>query len=1112
MEVPTYPCHLCDKAYKYESSLSRHLSQKHDVPLNDVLLQSDNIASSSNEEDNHEIVADLPPFNPVKKIPDTQNNGITGNDFVMLHPCNQCSQHFSTVSGVNIHKGKMHKSVSIQQPHLTVSSSETTDHLNVNHTPIEVQGPPAPTRFNQIETATHEQDQEQIVGTSEDVPFILPVDTLKANLPPYTKTSVVPKCSHNNLPGEVFSDKIIRAYNEVIFWRKNLFMLPSGKAGKQFIKELTFWLEQFNRGTKLEGIALKVYMLLPGLLMQKPSKSSKAKEHAEKLVERMHLWSEGNIEALLKEGRTIQKRITTSKARSPEDASRIFAKLMMQGKVRAAIKFLSENSDTGILPSDDQTIAELKKKHPEPADIMKESLLQGPIEDMPTSYFDEINEDAIKNAARQTRGAAGPSKLDSDQYKSMIVSNKFKSEGKQLREQIAALARKLATTITDPALLEAYTTCNLIPLNKNPGVRPIGVGEILRRIIGKVIGWTLKQDIQQAAGPLQVATGLESGAEAAIHAMREIFEGEDCEAVILVDASNAFNALNRQTALHNIQYICPPFATILINTYRQPSRLIISKGKEILSMEGTTQGDNLAMSFYALGTTGMQLQLRNIDVKQVWLADDGTGGGKIISLRAWWDLIIDEGKKCGYYVNEPKSWIIVKSEAGLETAKAVFSDTAIKYTCEGKRHLGASIGSTTFRQEYANEKIDEWCKELTKLAEFAIDEPQAAFAAYTHGEMHKFNYFLRTIPGMETYLQPLDDIIDNQFLPAVFGNNLSETERRLIALPIREGGLGISKLAEKAPIDFTSSKIITAPLIAVMLAQEHEIPPKEAMKKVRSKRTAEVQEILKTEKSAVNELLDEGAKRAVGQAQEKGSSTWLNVLPLKDHGFVLRKDEFRDALALRYNQKISNLPSKCACGALFEVTHAMNCKKGGFVSIRHDTIRNFEANLIKKVCNDVEIEPHLIPVNNDEARLDIRARGFWRPGQSAFFDVRVTNTNAASQVAMPIEKIYKKHENEKKKQYNDRVLNNEHGSFTPLVFSINGGMSKECKTFHKHLADKIAVKTGQQYEHVISWIRCKLSFVVMRSALLCLRGSRTVNINTDTAEDFAIACDEAGLR
>ena len=400
---------------------------------------------------------------------------------------------------------------------------------------------------------------------------------------------------------------------------------------------------------------------------------------------------------------------------------------------------------------------------------------------------------------------------------------------------------------------------------------------------------------------------------------------------------------------------------------------------------------------------------------------------------------------------------------------------------------------------------------MSKLAEYAIDEPQAAFAAYTHGEMHKFNYFLRTIPGMESHLQPLDEIIDNQFLPALFGNNITEKERRLIALPIRDGGLGISKLVEKAPIDFTSSKIITAPLIAVMLAQDHEIPPKEAMKEVRSNRNMELRVMLETEKSEVNELLDESERRAVKQAQEKGSSTWLNVLPLKDQGFVLRKDEFRDALALRYNRTISNLPSRCACGALFDVNHAMNCKKGGFVSIRHDNIRNFEANLLKNVCHDVEIEPRLLPVDGDEQRLDVRARGFWRQGQSAFFDVRVTNTNASSQVALPIEKIYKKHENEKKTKYNDRVLNNEHGSFTPLVFSINGGMSKECIKFHKHLADKIATKTNQRYEDVIAWIRCKLSFLIMRSALLCLRGSRTVAADTEIVEDFGIACDDARI-
>ena len=86
--------------------------------------------------------------------------------------------------------------------------------------------------------------------------------------------------------------------------------------------------------------------------------------------------------------------------------------------------------------------------------------------------------------------------------------------------------------------------------------------------------------------------------------------------------------------------------------------------------------------------------------------------------------------------------------------------------------------------------------------------------------------------------------------------------------------MGISKLVEKAPIDFTSSKLITAPLIAVMLAQDHEIPSKEATKEVRSNRNMELRVMLETEKSEVNELLDESERRAVKQAQEKGTSTW----------------------------------------------------------------------------------------------------------------------------------------------------------------------------------------------------------------------------------------------
>ena len=198
----------------------------------------------------------------------------------------------------------------------------------------------------------------------------------------------------------------------------------------------------------------------------------------------------------------------------------------------------------------------------------------------------------------------------------------------------------------------------LIPLDKCPGVRPIGDGEILRRIIGKTLSWTLKDDIQEAVGPLQTCSGLKSGSEAAIHAMKIIFDDEESDGVTLVDASNAFNSMNRMVVLHNVRVICPSFSTVLIDMYRAPARLFISGGGEILSMEGTTQGDNLAMSFYAVGTS--VLIYSNNTARQISLVDDASAGGKLDQLKTWWENVIREGERFGYIVNKGKSWLILK--------------------------------------------------------------------------------------------------------------------------------------------------------------------------------------------------------------------------------------------------------------------------------------------------------------------------------------------------------------------------------------------------------------------------------------------------------------------
>ena len=117
----------------------------------------------------------------------------------------------------------------------------------------------------------------------------------------------------------------------------------------------------------------------------------------------------------------------------------------------------------------------------------------------------------------------------------------FKSASADLCQSLALLAKRLCTSLVPTNTLAPLLACRLIALDKSPGVRPIGIGR-----------------------------GQKSGCEIAIHSVGELFQQEETEAVLLVDASNAFNSLNRKTALHNISHICPSLVTILRNTYTVP--------------------------------------------------------------------------------------------------------------------------------------------------------------------------------------------------------------------------------------------------------------------------------------------------------------------------------------------------------------------------------------------------------------------------------------------------------------------------------------------------------------------------------------------------------------
>ena len=676
----------------------------------------------------------------------------------------------------------------------------------------------------------------------------------------------------------------------------------------------------------------------------------------------------------------------------------------------------------------------------------------------------------------------------------------------------------------------------LVPLNKNPGVRPIGIGEVLRRIIGKAVTTVLKREMQDSAGGLQLCVGLEGGSEAGIHSMRELFEEEDTHGIIQVDAENAFNTINRKVLLRNIEILCPELSIYTWNCYIKPAKLFVMGGLQIDSREGTTQGDPIAMPLYAIGILPLMssikfkladknINLEDTEVKQVAFADDLTGAGSIKNLKIWWDEIIKLGPYLGYYAKPNKSWLIVKEDFKNE-AEIIFKDSNLNITSEGKKHLGAVIGCKKYKETYVKTEVKKWCDQLEKLSEIALTEPHIAYTAFNHGMKHKFLYLMRTVENISHLLVPLDRAIDNLIKNIFYHHDFNEEDRLLLSLPTKLGGLGIIIPSKMSDIQSKNSRMITEKLTSNIKSQKIilEIDSLE-IKSIKNKIKLNKNENNLKLYNQLKDAMSTEKQRLLEVISEKGASSWLNVLPIKKYDFYLEKQAFRDAIWLRYGIQLKILTLHCVCGNKTTVEHALSCPRGGFTIIRHNEIRDITGELLDEICHDVEIEPVLTPLSGErfklrstnikeEARCDVSARGLWRKGQKAFVDIRVFNPLAKSNNLQTLAAAYRRHENSKKREYSLRINEVEHGTFTPIVFSIFGGMGVEGDKFFKRINELLSEKKQIDYGISMAFIRTKISFSLLRSSLLAIRGSRSLKRHYEPMSEinYHVAINESKIK
>ena len=449
---------------------------------------------------------------------------------------------------------------------------------------------------------------------------------------------------------------------------------------------------------------------------------------------------------------------------------------------------------------------------------------------------------------------------------------------------------------------------------------------------------------------------------------------------------------------------------------------------------------------------------------------------------------------------------MITKDQYLHNAENIFANSGVNITTHGRPYLGAPLGSPEFIEEYISSKVEEWTASIAILSEIAVSQPHAAYSALTHGLSNKWSYLSRVTPNISHLLNPLDVTLKAKLLPALTGRPTpNDQECALFALPARHGGMGISIPSKSAERELHYSLQVTSPLVAKILEQNQQYGYEIINHQQRNKASIRRQndEASSNEADDLHSQLPPHLQKAVNLAQEKGASTWLTALPLKDHGFALHKAAFHDAMALRYGWPISNLPSKCDCGNNNTIDHALSCAKGGFPTIRHNEIRDLTANLLTEVCSEVCIEPHLQPTTPDQlsgatanaqdgARLDVSANRVWGGRfQRTYFDVRVFNPHAPSNKNLTLSACYRKHEREKKRAYDQRIREVEHSSFSPLVFSATGGMGREATCFYRRLASMLAHKWDQPYSSTLWWLRCRLTFSLIRSAIQALRGARS---------------------
>ena len=669
---------------------------------------------------------------------------------------------------------------------------------------------------------------------------------------------------------------------------------------------------------------------------------------------------------------------------------------------------------------------------------------------------------------------------------------------------------------------------------KDGGVRPIAVGEVLRRLVAKTLSKETQEAAQRYLWPLQVGVACPLGAECAIHTAAQWTQRHrhtPDHVFLKVDFSNAFNHINRDKMLTQVRQHFPELARWCHYCYGRHSILQFGQW-QVSSQCGVQQGDPLGPLLFALALQPLAQELASAredsDLSLLtFYLDDGVMGGSAAAVSSALRTLQAGGASYGLTLNLRKCELIVPSGQLSASARSLFprpllhdeETNASRVNLDGDFELlGAPIGSQTYCAKVVTDRATKAKETLAAVAQ--LPDPQVGLRLLRNCAGYcKMVFAMRTVDpdAIRAPLAAFDRGVRDTFTELT-GFSPTEEEWQQAQLGLGKAGLGLRSAEKHAPAAYLASRTSTRELCAQVdpaYSWDAEQPGSALSTAAASlaaalptNKQALLQNPADLKQKTLSDALDEagltqrlaGASASVAAAVLSetlpGAGGFLTAVPCRALGLTFEPAEFNTELHRRLGAKLFGQDDFCPlCDAVMDTHgfHASVCTCGGDKTAGHNAARNEVFHIAAGAGCQPDLETGgLLPPRPDEP-TDTGARRpadvfvpNWHGGAPAALDLAITSPqrqaalSLASGEAGAAARLYE----QRKRMFLDTEAQcaQQGIAFLPMVAESSGGWGQSGVKVLRKLANKAGARDGTPASLHMSQYLERLSVAIRRAA------------------------------